>query len=213
VVLNVRRRVYSTIAGQLGHPSGLLGKGVALFLNQGNRSAIAAAVDVLSIDPGKTVADIGFGGGVGLPMLLKRVGESGTVYGVEISGEMLASAERRLSRNVGLGTLHLLRGSMTDLPLGDSALDAAITVNTVYFVPDLDLACAELARVLHPRGRLVVGIGDPEAMARMPFTSYGFTLRPPADVIAALKAAGLSLTEHRRLDKGPIPHHLLVVRR
>jgi arsenite methyltransferase len=164
------RRVYSIIAGQLGHPNGLLGKGVAILLNRENRGAIAAAVDALAIDPGETVADVGFGGGVGLPMLLERVGGSGTVYGVEVSDEMLDHAKRQFSREVGLGTLHLLRSSMTELPLDEGALDAAITVNTMYFVPDLDLACAELARVLHPQGRLVVGIGDAEAMARMPFT-------------------------------------------
>jgi SAM-dependent methyltransferase len=55
-----------------------------------------------------------------------------------------------------------------------TAWTPAITVNTIYFVDDLDRACSELARVLRPGGRLVVGIGDPEAMARMPFSAYGF---------------------------------------
>jgi ubiquinone/menaquinone biosynthesis C-methylase UbiE len=99
------------------------------------------------------------------------------------------------------------------VPLDDNSVDAAITVNTVYFVPELDAACAELVRVLRPGGRVVVGIGDPEAMARLPFASYGFTLRQVSDVIAALEKAGLGVVEQRRLDDIAIPHHLLVPRR
>jgi arsenite methyltransferase len=59
----------------------------------------------------------------------------------------------------------------------------------------------------------VVGIGDPEAMARMPFTSYGFTLRPATEIIAALKNAGLELVDERRLEDVVIPHNLLIARR
>lgn len=102
-------------------------------------------------------------------------------------------------------------GSMTDLPLADDALDAAITVNTVYFVPDLAAAFTELVRVVRPGGSLVVGIGDPDAMAKMPFTAYGFTLRPVAEVIVALEGAGCTV-DHEQLANPPIPHHLLVAR-
>jgi SAM-dependent methyltransferase len=98
------------------------------------------------------------------------------------------------------------------LPLDDRSLDAAISVNTVYFVSDLDAACAEIARVLRPAGRAVLGIGDPDAMARLPFTAYGFELRPIAEIIAALENAGFTDIEQRRLDKVAISHHLLVAR-
>ncbi|HXA12696.1 MAG TPA: SAM-dependent methyltransferase, partial [Mycobacterium sp.] len=87
------------------------------------------------------------------------------------------------------------------------------TVNTVYFVGDLDVACAEIARVLRPGGRAVVGIGDPQAMARLPFTPYGFTLRPVDQVRAALKKAGLEVVTERRLADLAIPHNPLVAQR
>jgi len=77
-------------------------------------------------------------------------------------------------------------------------------------VSDLDAACAELARVLRPGGRAVLGVGDPNAMARLPFTAYGFQLRPIAEIVAALKNAGFTDVEDRRLDEVAIPHHLLV---
>src|SRR5262245_15419796 len=51
-----------------------------------------------------------------------------------------------------------------------------ITINTVYFVADLDTVCAELARVLRPGGSVVVAIGDPDVMAGMPFHRLRSTL-------------------------------------
>ncbi|MGW4243730.1 class I SAM-dependent methyltransferase [Nocardia sp. NPDC004722] len=204
-------RVMSTVAGQLGNPHGILGKGVALFLNRGNRPLIAAAVAAAEVSGVDAAADIGFGGGIGLTLLLERVGTTGSVTGVELSEDMLTRARSEFAADLTEGRLKLTTGSLTELPLPDASLDAVITCNTIYFVPDLDRVCAELSRVLKPKGRLVIGIGDPEAMAKMPFTSYGFTLRPVADVIATLEHSGLTV-EHQPLPSKPIPGHLLIAR-
>jgi arsenite methyltransferase len=209
----LRQRLLSTVAGQLGRPHGLVGRAVAIMLNRGNRRSVAAAVEASQVAVGDGAADIGFGGGVGISLLLARVGEAGMVHGVEVADDMLNRARSRFATDVQAGRLRLAHGSLTALPVEDSSLDAVITVNTVYFVDDLDTACTELARVLRPGGRAVVGIGDPDAMARMPFTSYGFTLRPVEDVIAALQNAGLKLVEHQHLSDVAIPHHMLVTRR
>lgn len=209
--MSIRARLLSTIAGQLGNPHGTLGKGVAFMLDRGNHRAIAGAVEATGVSAGATVADIGFGGGAGLSLLLEQVGANGSVHGFEISPDMLSRARSRFAGEIGTGRLRLAEGPMTGLPLADNALDAAITVNTVYFVPDLDAACTELVRVVRAGGSLVVGIGDPDAMAKMPFTAYGFTLRPVAEVIAALERAGCTV-DHQQLANPPIPHHLLVAR-
>ncbi|OBG63069.1 methyltransferase domain-containing protein [Mycobacterium sp. E3339] len=206
----LRRAVLTAVAGQLGRPHGVVGRGVALLLNRGNRQAVAGAVEATEVTAGNAVADIGFGGGLGLELLLRRVGPQGRVHGVEIAEDMLARARARFAAQIAAGTLTLENGSLTALPIDEGSLDAAITVNTVYFVTDLDAACAELARVLRPGGRAVLGIGDPDAMARLPFTAYGFTLRPVADVVASLRRAGLEDVEQRRLADVAVPHHLLV---
>jgi arsenite methyltransferase len=208
--MGLRQRMLATVAGQLGRPHGLVGRGVAIMLNRGNRQAVAGAVDATEATAGKTLADIGFGGGIGLELLLQRVGSQGTVYGVEVAEDMLARSRARFGTEIAEGRLQLVNGSLTALSLDDGSLDAAISVNTVYFVSDLDAACAELARVLRPGGRAVLGIGDPDTMARLPFTAYGFTLRPIAEIISALTKVGFADVEERRLDEVAIPHHLLV---
>jgi arsenite methyltransferase len=66
--------------------------------------------------------------------------------------------------------------------------------------------------VLRPGGRLVIGLGEPAAMARMAVTREGFHIRPVGVVIDALGAAGLVLAEHRRVGSGQGADHLLSAR-
>jgi arsenite methyltransferase len=205
----LRERLLSAVAGQLGRPHGLLGPLVARALNRGNARAITAAVDATELRPGGVAADIGFGGGLGLRLLLNRVGDTGTVHGIEVADDMLRRVRSRFSHEVQSGRLRLERGSLTRLPLDDASLDAVITLNTVYFISDLDAACGELARVVRPGGRAVIGIGDPEVMKRAPVTAHGFTLRPVADVAAALANSGFQV-EHHRLEDKPMPRYTIV---
>ena len=206
---DVRGAIMTGIAKQLGHPRGLRGRLVGVLLNRGNRSFVNAAVQALQPDAAAAVADVGFGGGGGLKFLLDGVGQSGRVHGVEVSETMLSNAARRYRRAIAAERLALHTGSLTQLPFADSALNGVLTVNTIYFVAELDRAFTELARVVGSSGRIVIGVADPDAMARMPFTGHGFHLRPVPEVIDTLRGAGLAV-EHRRISQGHDAPHLLV---
>ncbi|WP_299559802.1 methyltransferase domain-containing protein [uncultured Mycolicibacterium sp.] len=209
----LRERLLAGLAGQLGRPHGLLGRIVVRRLNRGNAPAIAAAAAATQVPPGGVAADLGFGGGAGLRILLDAVGPHGTVYGVEISADMIDRARGVFGAEVGAGRLRLVSGSLTALPLPDASLDAAITVNTVYFVDDLDAVCRELARVLRPGGRAVIGIGEPDVMRRLPFAPYGFTIRPVDDIADALRRAGLTATVQPAPGGDRLPRVQLVAER
>ena len=183
------------------------------MLNRVNRAMITKAIDALAIQPGAVAADLGFGGGLGLRLFLDRVGPQGKVYGVDVSPTMLSSASRRFRPEIANGRLILHSGSMTQLPLSDGSITAAITNNTIYFIADLERAFSELTRILSRSGRLVVGIGDPEWMAKMPTTPYGFTIRPTAEVVELAQSAGLAIQEHLRVGDGGRVAHLLVFSR
>ncbi len=210
--MGLRERFLAGLARQLGHPRGLPGRLIGARLNRGNRTTVAEAVDALSLTPGTVAADIGFGGGVGLELLLAKVGDTGHVHGVDVSTTMLAGAARRFRRDIGAGRLHLHRASMVKLPLADESVDGVVTVNTIYFVADLAGAFAEFARALKPAGQLVVGLTDPAAMAEMPFAAHGFRSRSVSEVTDVLRDAGLSVEDDRRHGAGPYPYHLLVCR-
>lgn len=206
--MGVRDTLLTELARQLARPEGLRGRLVHRRLNRLNRDTVTAAVEAAGLIPGQTAADIGFGGGVGLPLLLARVRPGGHVHGVELSDTMLARARKTYGEDADALTLHA--GSLTALPLNDDSLDGAITVNTIYFLDDLDQAFSELARVLRPSGRVVIGLGDPAAMAKLPFTDHGFTLRPVADVAESFTNAGLTSVGHRRVGDDDEAYHLLV---
>jgi arsenite methyltransferase len=199
------------IGRQLGAPAGPLGALVARMLNKGNAGTISAAVEALGLPAGATVADIGFGGGIGLDLLLKAVGPTGHVIGVEPSTDMIARAGRTRATAVAEGRLELREATLGALPFADQALQGWLTVNTIYFVDDLATAATELTRVLRPGGRGVVGMADPEWMAKdFPFVEHGFRVRSVADVVGVLTDAGLSV-DHRELRRGDGPlYHLLV---
>src|SRR5689334_10052434 len=203
---SLRERLLSAVAGQLGRPHGILSPFVARALNRGNEKAIVAAVDAAQAPRGGVVADIGFGGGLGLQLLLDGVGNDGVVHGIEIADDMLSRAKAKFGSD---RRLRLARGSLTELPLDNGTVDALITVNTVYFISELDGACREFARVLRPGGRAVIGIGDPDVMARLPFAKHGFTIRPVGEIAAALQNSGLQV-EQRRIEDKPIPRYLLI---
>ncbi|WP_205876502.1 class I SAM-dependent methyltransferase [Mycobacterium camsae] len=207
--MTVRDAVMAGIAKQLGHPSGLRGRFIGMLLNRGNRAFVAAAVQALQPRTAGEVADVGFGGAVGLQLLLDSVNPPDLVHGVEISDTMLARAARRYRREIAGGHLTLQQGSLTQLPFDDGQLSGVITVNTIYFVAELDRAFAELARVVSRSGRIVVGLADPDVMAALPTTRHGFHLRPVAEVMETLRRAGLAV-EHRRLDRSHLPAHLLI---
>jgi arsenite methyltransferase len=201
------------VASQLGRPRGAASGLVAAMLNRTNREIINEAVRTLDLGSGAVGADLGFGGGLGLRLLLERVHAAGRVYGVDISPEMVRRAATRFHAEVASGRLVLHEGSITSLPLDDASVEGAITINTIYFIAELDQAFAEMARVVKTTGVVVVGIGDPDFMARMPMTPYGFRLRPVDQVVSTAASAGLQLRNHSRAGPAERASHLLAFSR
>ena len=110
------------------------------------REALAAA-------PGERVLDVGCGPGFYVAELLEQVGPTGSVTGVDASPQTLALARRRTQ---GHDNVELHLGDATALPVGDAGFDAALSVQVLEYVADLDAALAELHRALRPGGRLVI---------------------------------------------------------
>jgi arsenite methyltransferase len=109
--------------------------------------------DALSAQPGERILDVGCGPGFYVSSLLDIVGSTGMVIGIDISADMLAIATKR---SEGHDNVSFHQTSATSLPVGDASFDAALSIQVLEFVEDVDAALAELHRALRPGGRLVV---------------------------------------------------------
>jgi hypothetical protein len=119
----LRTRFQAQLARQLGHPSGLAGRVVGHGLNRGNKRLITAVVQALEPSARATVADIGFGGGLGLELLLNAA-DGTMVHGIDVSSSMIRQAQTRFGDELSSGPLHLSLASVAQLPLADASSTA-----------------------------------------------------------------------------------------
>ncbi|ESY27712.1 class I SAM-dependent methyltransferase [Mesorhizobium sp. LNJC391B00] len=153
------------------------------------------ALDELQLVLEDRAVEVGFGGAVLLPQLLR---EAAFVCGVDRSQDVVNAASHRFADAVRAGRAEFRTGLVEDLPLPDSTFDKALSVHTVYFWQSLRAGSAELARVLKPGGRVVLGFLPKAHMDRMNMPADIFTPREPDEVIAALRDVGFSDPELRR---------------
>ena len=199
-------RLSAALSRQLSHPSGAAGKVVARLMNRGNRKLNDEAIARLDVQPGSRVLDLGFGGGLTFAPLWER---GATVIAIDRAEDMVTAARGRFADAVAAGRLELHAGDVGRLPLADGAVDRVLTVNTVYFWPDLGAAFGEVRRVLVPGGRLAVAIRDMKAMQRLDPTV--FSLRSPEEIAAALRDVGFAEVEVHTPQGGKT--HLIVATR
>jgi ubiquinone/menaquinone biosynthesis C-methylase UbiE len=118
--------------------------------------------EILEPRPGERLLEIGPGTGYYTLELAAWVGEQGTVEIFDIQQEMLDHAIRA-ARERGLWNVNPTRGDAQQLGWDDDSFDAVILVTVLGEIPDQDAALRQIARVLRPGGRLIVGelFGDP----------------------------------------------------
>jgi arsenite methyltransferase len=129
----------------------LPGRAVLASLGCGNPTAVA------ELREGETVLDLGSGGGIDVLLSARRVGPTGTAYGLDMTEEMLELA-RRNAAEAGVTNAHFLRGRIEDVPLPAESVDVVISNCVVNLSPDKAAVLREICRVLKPAGR--VGITD-----------------------------------------------------
>ena len=178
------------MARQLGKPSGWFSPIMARLLNRGNARQNEDCIDALKLESTFTVLDIGFGGGVSFPRLLRECSD-GRVVGTEISGEMLARARSVWSRELAAGRLEVHQCGAEQMGFPDDTFDRVMSVNTLYFWPDLEAGLAEVRRVLVPGGRFVASVVPGELLGKLGFAEVGFRIEPPAHYASALERSGL----------------------
>jgi SAM-dependent methyltransferase len=99
------------------------------------RLQINLVMDILGITPGKTVADIGAGSGWFTVRAARRVGESGTVYAVDINPEAIRYVSGRAQKEK-LRNVKTILGRADDPLLPAGAVDSVLLLKTYHEVAE-----------------------------------------------------------------------------
>ena len=118
--------------------------------------------DALEPSPGERILEVGPGTGYYTLDVAEWVKPDGEVDILDLQQEMLDHTMRRAGE-LGLVNVTATRSDATSMPYEAGSFDAAYLVTVLGEIPEQDAAIRELARVLKPGGRLVVGelVGDP----------------------------------------------------
>ncbi|MCR4434820.1 MAG: arsenite methyltransferase [Clostridiales bacterium] len=104
---------------------------------------------------GETVLDLGSGGGMDVLMAARHVGASGKVYGLDMTDEMLALANKN-KRKMGAANVEFIKGYIEDIPLPNGIIDVILSNCVINLSEDKERALSEAYRVLKPGGRLAI---------------------------------------------------------
>jgi len=121
-------------------------------------------IDLAGIAAGESVLDVGCGTGTLAIAAKRRVGESGKVYGIDASPEMIARA-RKKARKAGV-ELAFDTAAIEAIPFPDATFDVVLSTVMLHHLPDQarQEGIREIRRVLKPGGRLfAVDFGESES--------------------------------------------------
>jgi ubiquinone/menaquinone biosynthesis C-methylase UbiE len=150
---------------------------------------------------GRTILDVGCGDGA---LASEFVRHGAIVTGLDADPAMIAAARRQIE--VDDTRLQLVEGRAESLPFPDNVFDRVLAVTVLCFVQDTGGAVAEMARVVKPGGRIVIGelgrwstwaayrrirgwLGNP--------TWRAATFRSAAQLRGLMRGAGLNTSEVR----------------
>ena len=102
---------------------------------------------------GLSVLDVGCGDGT-LALAVARHGAA-CVNGCDLDPRMVVHARARAVRSTACINLAVARSQA--LPYADHSFDVVTCITVLTFIPDACVALREMARVLRPGGRLVIG--------------------------------------------------------
>ncbi|QDV23653.1 class I SAM-dependent methyltransferase [Aureliella helgolandensis] len=194
-----------------------------LIADGGEHIARERGLELLDVQAGEAVLEIGFGTGHSLVALAASVGETGTVSGVDISTGMRDVAKKRLEKAGVADRVNLFVQDTPPLPLSDQTCDVVVMSFTLELFPldTIPKVLSECRRVLKPGGRLgvvsmaTVDEGDSESSLERAYVwmhkhfPHIVDCQPIA-LERLLQEAGFTLQKQERIDLFTMPVAIVV---
>ena len=159
-------------ASQCGNPRGIIGRIITLAMNRANNVMYHGIVDNMKPSEGMTILDIGFGNGY-LEKLIYREAKC-SIYGIDISEDMVKTASKNNQKGIANGDIHLFVGDCCNLEFEDDSFDTITTMNTIYFWNDTIQGLREIYRVLKDGGVFYNAVLTKESLDKVFYTKNGF---------------------------------------
>lgn len=175
------------------NPQGRMGRAMLRFMNCCHAPLTNWGLNLINIQDGWTMLDIGCGGGATIKRLLKR-SKGAQVYGIDISEESVAKA-RKVNDAVIDKQVFVCQGSAEKLPYEDNKFNLVTAVETVYFWPNLPSCLQEVYRVLKPGAKFAIMVESVESDSVWTKVVDGMTVYQPEQLKKMLDDAGFVNTE------------------
>lgn len=107
-------------------------------------------LDSVPVKAGQHLLDVACGSGAVCRLAAQRVGEPGSITGLDLNPGMIETAKKVCGPVVPPIDFH--QGDATDMPFEDNRFDGALCQQGIQFIPEKDQAIREMHRVLKPGG-------------------------------------------------------------
>ncbi|MGH9200194.1 MAG: class I SAM-dependent methyltransferase [Vicinamibacterales bacterium] len=134
---------------------------------RGAEHDVPLLADVLELQPGMTVADVGAGFGAMSVVLAKRLGPTVRVLSTDIGANQLRVLREAVSREQ-LTNMTVIEGAPASTNLPDACCDAIFMRDVYHHITDVDAFNKSLLASLKPGGRLAVIDFEPRRGSRVP---------------------------------------------
>jgi len=107
------------------------------------------------LQPGEKVLDVGCGSGVITRRAATTVGETGSVFGIDLSSEMVARTKKELA-GAGISNAEVAVMDAQEPNFGDRTFDVALSSCVLFFLPEPVVGLKAWHKAIKPGGRLAV---------------------------------------------------------
>jgi predicted methyltransferase len=160
-------------------------------------------VDMLDVDPGEVVADVGAGDGRYSVALAGAVGERGHVYATEVDPADLKKIEERI-RDDRVSNVTTVRGSQESTGLPDACCNAILLRRVYHHFQDPKAMQASMRQALREGGLLLVIDFTPKNWGRpagVPASRHGHGIDEDL-LLSEMQAAGFELVKEEPWANG-----------
>lgn len=186
-------------AAQCGNPKGVIGRVMTWAMNRANKVMYYGIIENMKPSEDMKILDVGFGNGY-LEKLIYNEAKC-SIYGIDISEDMVKIASENNKKGIADGDIHLCVGDCCNLIFENNSFNVVVTMNTIYFWNDIIQGLQEIYRVLKENGVFYNAVLTKESLDKVFYTQNGFKKFDPKEYVEMGKKVGFKNISFKNLGE------------